>query len=65
MQSVILYSQEQPSPDHQQITIHRDCGPARLLYVRAEQFDGEIDEALAAAKPRPSETVLNTVPMPF
>lgn len=61
MKSLILYGSVcQLSNSHRLVTGHQQ--PA--YYVRAELFNGSLDEALAQASPYPVETVLNTVPCP-
>ena len=61
-QSIILYSRTSlnPAPGYAPVLIDG----AMVCLVRAEVYYGNIEEALANAKPRPDEIVLNTVPRP-
>jgi hypothetical protein len=60
MKSVILYSTNEPTGREQSIVLP---GGARI-FIRTEVVDGDPEEALAAAKPRHGEIVLNTIPYP-
>ncbi len=58
MNSVILYATQTPSAGHEFIRM----GTVRL-WVRAEVVAVGVVEALALARPRPEEIVLNSVPL--
>lgn len=58
MKSLILYSaQSKLSKRHHRL-------PYTNVFIRSEKFNGDISEALDAAKPMDGETVLNTIPQP-
>ncbi len=75
MKSLILYScPRQLTPLHRFVQATRvdEGGTVRPLqtgetrgstYIRIEIFEGDIDDALDAAKPFEGETVLNTIPL--
>src|SRR4030095_15116931 len=58
--SAILYSQTEPSPDHEKITTSEGHAP---LYIRVEVVEGDVGHALDVANPRDDEILLNTVPI--
>jgi hypothetical protein len=60
MKSIVLYSSETPSPDHQPIVIR----PGIVLFIRPEIVDNDMPYALDNANPREGEIVLNSVPYP-
>lgn len=57
--SIVIYSKRTPSPDHTSV----NAPGAAPIYIRAEIVDGDVVEALDAAKPGKDETVINTIPL--
>jgi hypothetical protein len=62
MKSLILYSSAKPSAGKTALNVGRGKG-AVTVWIRGEVHYGTIDSALAAAKPRAGETVLNSIPV--
>jgi len=66
MKSLILYgSRKKLTNAHKPVTVTREgqeIGRQPEYYVRADLFNGDIDEALDKAKPMEGELVLNTCP---
>lgn len=58
--SVVLYCQEEPSPNHQEIKIPGGGS----LYIRASPTFLSVSESLEQASVSSSETLLNAVPRP-
>ena len=56
IKSLILYSA------HIKLTQRHHRLPYTDVFVRSEKFDGDVSQALDAAKPMEGETVLNTIP---
>ena len=56
LKSLILYSA------HSKLTRRHHRLPYTDIFVRCEKFDGNISDALNAAKPLTGETVLNSIP---
>lgn len=63
MKTVIIYSQNTPSPDHRAMSIIKGNVGASLFF-RFEIVEADILKALEMAKPRDGETVLNSVEVP-
>lgn len=65
MKSLILYgSTTKLSKGHFKVTkAGSNRFPTVPYFVRAQVFNGDIDQALDKAKPRSGEVVLNTVPV--
>ena len=57
--SIILYSGPETEGATPVVTTVPD-GTKVTVYIRTEPFEGDMEEALAAATPRENETVLNT-----
>lgn len=65
IQSLILYgSATKLSKAHYRVTRRgSNRFPTPFYFVRAQVFNGDVDEALEKAKPLTDEVVLNTVPL--
>lgn len=62
MKSLILYSaKKRLTPAHCSVT-YRD-GLARVIWIRAELYPSDVDDALSVANPMDGETVLNSIPI--
>lgn len=65
MKVVILYSHPKPSPDHPRAYKPHLLPDQTLIFIRSEIVEAPcLSDALDLTKPRPGETVLNTISHP-